>query len=371
MVYHWIDKSSHPGHEVNYLAFPIHIAKRLIPAAILAAGSMALILVASQWIGKQFYWAGYSTFEENCIRWTFLVAMFFLAALVVFADRISDRTCNGVTAIIFAVFLVHAIYAIWFSVDPVTGSRGYGYESRGPFQYAWMIGAATFGLAMWFFIRKQLSFEGDKNDEQNAVQFSIGSILVWFSIGAAFLSLIQRSSAYPVPTNFKPVTKATWDSIAAVVALLMLPPITNWLMNARRYFRSAACIWINLFAGSWVVFCVIGLTESAYSSINKYIANIAAFSYCTLLYFVWLAVLRRFLVRCRVQWSRSENRSTSSRWIPVKSMTIMARLLAIYAVTWLVLNVAVVSKRRQVSWIDDSPAIMQGFREVFGTQLIE
>ena len=193
MVYHWIDKSSHPGHEVNYLAFPIHIAKRLIPAAILASASMALVLAASLWIGRQFSWENYATFEGDCIRWTFKVTMFHLAALAVFADRITDRACNRVTAVVFTVFLVHALYAIWFCFDPDTGLwRGHTYRTRGPFQYAWMTGAATFGLAMWLYIRKQLSVEGDSDDEKNAVQFSIGSILVWFSIGAALLlSLIH------------------------------------------------------------------------------------------------------------------------------------------------------------------------------------
>ena len=348
---------------MNYLLFSIQIAKRIIPASLQAVALLAIILGPALWIENPI---ASSAFDDYCIRWTYCVVMFFVAALVVFADRITFEKCNRITATVFALFFVHASFAIWFFYD----SYGYQYDSRGSFHYAWMLGATTFGLFMWILLRKRLCVEGDK--ERIAPQFSIGSILVWFSIGAAFLTLIQRSSAYPVPSNFDPVTDPTWDSLAAIVTVfLLLPLITESLLRTRRFFRSAVCVWIIIFAGSWVVFCLIGLGETAYDVRDQYIVKIAAFSYASLLYLVWLAVMKRFLVRCQVRWRTDDDRSAGSSWIPTKPLAILATILWIYAALWLVLNVAVPTPKRHASWIDHSPEIIQGFEDAWGSQLID
>lgn len=332
------------------------VASSALMAAVLLTACLAMALLIEPVFGR----TDSVTFEEYTIRWTLVVSMFFLGGLVVFSDRIVARGCNRITTAIFAILILHLLYATWFA--------NFGeIDNRDTFTYFLMTVALTLGFFTWLSFRTLAVAVHDDSLQMNAPRFSIGSTLIWFFYGALLLALTQRSSAFPVPTELSIVTNPSSENIAALLSGFLLVPLTTWcLMRTRHYFRTAASIWIIVFAGSWVVFGLIGLQRFEYRLSDLYLVKIASFSYATLIYILWMGVMRQLLLRCNIQW-RMKDKSHETR----SSLKIVGGVLWAYVLLWLVMNVAVPTANRDSAWVDDSPAIKQMFRNVYGDGLVE
>ena len=337
------------------------VASSALVATVLLTACLAMALLVAPVFGE----TGSLVFEEYVIRWTLVVSMFFLGGLVVFSDRIVQG-CNRVTMAILAVLILHLLYAAWFHHDPETSSIGYT-NHRGSYTYFLMTVALTLGFSVWLFFRTLTVVEHGDEVEKNTRRFSIGSTLIWFFYGALFLALIQRNSAFPVPTELPIVTEPSPENLVALLSILLLVPLTTWyLMKTRHYFRTVASILIIVFAGSWIVFGLIGLDRTEYRLSDQFLVKIASFSYATLVFLLWLGVMKQQLFRCNIQW-RMHDKSQATR----NSLTIVGGVLWAYLFVWLVMNVAMPTANRDSAWIDRSPEIKQMLQKVFGEGLVE
>ena len=350
----------------NLLRALYGILRKVASGALMATVLLTACLAMALFVAPVFGRTGSLVFEEYVIRWTLVVFMFFLGGLVVFSDRIFAQGCNRVTMAILAVLILHLLYAVWFHLDPETSSIGYT-NNRGSYTYFLMTVALTLGVSVWLFFRTLTAVEHGDEVEKNAPRFSIGSTLIWFFYGALLLALIQRNSAFPVPIELPIVTEPGSENLVALLSIFLLVPLTTWyLMRTRHYFRTVASILIIVFAGSWIAFGLIGLQESEYRLRDQYLVKIASFSYATLVYLLWLGVMKQQLFRCNTQW-RMHDKSQTAR----NSLTLVGGVLWAYLFIWLVMNVAMPTANRDSDWVDCSPKIKQMFREVFGEGLVE
>ena len=344
----------------------MQIAKRLIPAALLAIGSLVLLCSALSILLELF--GGWEPIFQLATKWMFCIFAFYAAGLATVADHLTDGKCNRLTAIAIAAVAIHVGFACWFSVDTPRGP----FDEAFAFQFVWMLASAALGAFSWLRIRRVCSTSFASTTESPLSQFSIGSMMIWFALIGIFLTLLTRSAAFPVPWNMKIVTNPKKEVVAGVIlAVAFLPWTTRWLLRSNRFASTAAGVWLIVFAGSWILFFLIGLSQPGYyDSADRYVTKIIAFAFAALLYLLWLGITKRFLFGNALssKAASTESRSLRPGRLAFNSVSL---LLGIYFGLWLFLNFSSESGTRSSDWMDQSPEILAVYNEAYGTEVYE